>query len=154
MADVIQAGSRSSPDVHAAAEAPDDTPGAAGQVRYVVVCRGPNCRERGGRELRQRLVQLVRGAPSTRLIGYACFGQCERGPNVAFYPDGEWYGGLHGDDAAERVVGHATGERPLDGAPLELPPAEREQHLRNIAELVGTVERDAARPRRWWWWPF
>jgi hypothetical protein len=37
--------------------------------------------------------------------------------------------------------------------PLELPATERAEHLRNIAELVTTLERDRARPRRWWW-PF
>ena len=26
-----------------------------------------------------------------RLVGYACFGQCDFGPNVAFYPEGAWY---------------------------------------------------------------
>jgi len=121
--------------------------------RYVVVCRGPHCRERGALPLRTRLVQLLRQAPSARLVGYACFGQCERGPNVAFYPDGVWYGGLSDAAAAERVVRHATGQEPLAEPPLVLPEVERTEHLRNIAELVGTLERDARRRRRWWW-PF
>ena len=125
----------------------------AARTRYVVVCRGPHCRERGGLPLRKRLVQLLQAAPSARLIGYACFGQCELGPNVAFYPEGVWYGGLHDATAAERVVRHATGEQPLSDPPLALPESERQQHLRNIAELVATFGRDRARPRRWWW-PF
>ena len=120
---------------------------------YVVVCRGPNCRARGSVPLRQRLVRLLQAEGSARLIGYACFGQCELGPNVAFYPEGVWYGGLHDAAAAERVVRHASGEQPLSEPPLELPEPERQQHLRNIAELVATVERDSAKPRRWWW-PF
>ena len=73
----------------------------------MVVCRGPHCRERGALPLRTRLVQLLRQAPSARLVGYACFGQCELGPNVALYPEGVWYGGLNGDVDAERVVQHA-----------------------------------------------
>jgi (2Fe-2S) ferredoxin len=119
----------------------------------VVVCRGPHCRERGALPLRKRLVALLRREPTTRLVGYACFGQCDFGPNVAFYPQGTWYGGLHAADAAERVARHALGHEALQTAPLSLPPLERNEHLRNIAELVGTLERDSLRPRRWWW-PF
>jgi NADH-quinone oxidoreductase subunit F len=122
-------------------------------TRYVVVCRGPNCRERGGLELRKRLVQLFRSDAAARLVGYACFGQCDFGPNVLFYPEGEFYGGLCGGDAAERILGHAVGARPLDRQPLTLPDDERRQHLANIAELVDTLERDRSRGRRWWW-PF
>ncbi len=122
---------------------------------YVVVCRGPNCRERGGMPLRHRLVALLRREPSASLLGYACFGQCDYGPNVAFYPEGAWYGGLDTSDAADRVLRHATGVQALAGPPLRLPEVERREHLANIAELVMTIERDAARrARRRWWWPF
>jgi (2Fe-2S) ferredoxin len=124
------------------------------QRSYVIVCRGPNCRERGALPLRTRLRELLRDRPATELLGYSCFGQCEFGPNVAFYPQGLWYGGLTDSDAAERVVRHATGEQPLPGQPLDLPHSERLQHLANIAELVTTTERDRARRRsRRWWWP-
>lgn len=120
---------------------------------YVVVCRGPNCRARGALPLRRRLVQLLAHDPDIHLIGYSCFGQCDYGPNVAFYPPGEWFGALSDHDAAERVLCHATGTQPLAQPPLDLPEAERAEHLRNIAELIRTRERDRARPRRWWW-PF
>jgi (2Fe-2S) ferredoxin len=120
---------------------------------YVVVCRGPHCRERGSLPLRQRLVELLKHEPAAQLLGYACFGQCDFGPNVAFYPEGVWYGGLVGQDDAERVVHHAATGEPLNRSPLDLPEPERTEHLRNIAELVTTLERDRARPRRWWW-PF
>ncbi|MBV8719479.1 MAG: (2Fe-2S) ferredoxin domain-containing protein [Chloroflexi bacterium] len=121
---------------------------------YVVVCRGPNCRARGALPLRHRLVKLLKHDPEVRLLGYSCFGQCDYGPNVAFYPPGEWYGGLAERDDAERVVRHArTGE--TLGPQLCLPDGERELHLRNIADLVRTHERDRARrPHRHWWWPF
>jgi (2Fe-2S) ferredoxin len=102
--------------------------------------------------LRKRLVKLLKHDPEVRLIGYACFGQCDHGPNVAFYPPGEWYGGLSAPGDAERVVQHATDRTPL-ARPLQLPERERLEHLRNIEELIRTLERDRARPRRWWW-PF
>jgi (2Fe-2S) ferredoxin len=133
--------------------APSSETQSTAQTRYVIACRGPHCRERGALPLRKRLVELLRREPQVRLLGYHCFGQCEFGPNVAFYPEGTWYGGLADPHAAERVVRHATGVEPLTDSPLVLPESERLQHLRNIAELVRTVERDSQRRRRWWW-PF
>ncbi|MDQ6673320.1 MAG: (2Fe-2S) ferredoxin domain-containing protein [Chloroflexota bacterium] len=120
---------------------------------YVVVCRGPNCRERGSLPLRRRLAELLRRDPTTRLIGYACFGQCDFGPNVAFYPEGTWYGHLNAPDSAERVARHAVGLQDLDAPVLSLAESDRSEHLRNIAELVSMLERDGHRARRWWW-PF
>ena len=118
-----------------------------------MVCRGPHCRERGSLPLRKRLAELLGREPSVRLLGYACFGQCDFGPNVAFYPEGVWYGDLNAQDAADRVAGHALGTRRLDSPPLRLPEPERSAHLHNIAELANVVERDRVRGRRWWW-PF
>jgi (2Fe-2S) ferredoxin len=125
----------------------------AAPAAYVVVCRGPHCREKGSLPLRKRLVRLLEHQPGARLVGYACFGQCEEGPNVAFLPEAEWYGGLSSADAAERVVRHALHAEPLGTAPLCLPADERSEHLRNISELIAVLERDR-RPRRHWWWPF
>jgi (2Fe-2S) ferredoxin len=122
-------------------------------VTYVIVCRGPHCRERGAMPLRHRLVELVRKEPAVHLLGYACFGRCEDGPNVAFFPEAAWFGNLNTSHDAERVVRHATGLEPMSAEPLTLPEDERSEHLRNITELVSTLERDRARPRRWWW-PF
>lgn len=87
------------------------------------------------------------------LAGYACFGQCEAGPNVLFYPEGRWFGGLSSIGAAQMVAAHAIGESAMDGVPLDLPAGERDEHLRNVAELVGTLEADRLRRasgRRWW----
>jgi (2Fe-2S) ferredoxin len=88
-----------------------------------------------------------------RLLGYSCFGQCDHGPNVVFYPEGSFYGHLSGDGDADRVVDHATKKGALGESPLCLPEDERQEHLRNIAELVRTLERDRVRKPRWWW-PF
>ena len=103
--------------------------------------------------LRKRLVKLLSHDPDVHLVGYSCFGQCDYGPNVAFYPPGDWYGGLSSPLDAERVVQHAKGVQALEQQALILPEQERAEHLRNIEELVRTRERDRARPRRWWW-PF
>jgi (2Fe-2S) ferredoxin len=123
-------------------------------VCYVVVCRGPNCRERGALPLRKRLVALLRREPTVRLVGYSCFGQCDFGPNVAFYPEGTWYGGLNASDSADLVARHALRVKSLETPPLCLPTHERTAHLSNIAELVRTYERDQVLRKRRWWWPF
>jgi (2Fe-2S) ferredoxin len=128
-------------------------------IVYVVVCRGPNCRARGALPLRRRLVKLLEHEASVELIGYSCFGQCDCGPNVCFYPPGVWYGGLSRPDDADRVVRHALQIEPLHERPLDLAPEEQPHHLRNIEELVTTLERDRARRQRRrrqrrWWWPF
>jgi (2Fe-2S) ferredoxin len=120
---------------------------------YIVVCRGPNCRARGAMPLRRRLARLLKDDAEVCLLGYACFGQCDDGPNVALFPAGEWYGGLSAPDDAERVICHARGIEPGLTTQLQLPQVERELHLRNICELIKMREQDRARPRRWWW-PF
>jgi (2Fe-2S) ferredoxin len=102
--------------------------------------------------LRQRLAGLLQGRQDVRLIGYACFGQCELGPNVAFLPQEEWFGGLSDAGAAERVAAYPGGGAE-PGERLTLPEAEKREHLRNMAELIGTIERDS-RPGKRWWWPF
>lgn len=117
------------------------------QRPYVVVCRGPHCRENGGLPLRQRLVELLADDATVGLAGYACFGQCDEGPNVAFFPDGDWYGHLDDRDAAARVARHALGGPP-PGDALRLPDEERTLHLRNMAELIQTLDADRARAAR------
>lgn len=120
---------------------------------YVVVCRGPNCRARGSLPLRNQLARLLKQEPGVHVLGYSCLGQCDFGPNVAFYPDGEWYGGLNQPNDAQRIVRHAMAGEPMAQPPLQVPSAERAEHMRNIEELVMTLLRDRARVRKWWW-PF
>lgn len=120
---------------------------------YVVVCRGPNCRARGSLPLRSQLVKLLKHETSVKLLGYSCFGQCDFGPNVAFYPEGDWYGGLNQPNDAQRIVRHAAVGEPMTQPPLPVPESERKEHMRNLDELVRTLERDRARGRKWWW-PF
>lgn len=129
-------------------------PGSAGR-RYVVVCRGPHCRERGSLPLRARLASLLRGREDLALVGYNCFGQCERGPNVLFYPDGTWVGGLSEADAAA-VVARTEGLHRDEWPALALPAEERTMHLANVEALIATMESDRQRTRRRGvrrWWP-
>lgn len=125
-------------------------------TRYIVVCRGPHCRERGGMHLRTRLAKLIKGRDDVGLIGYACFGLCEVGPNVAFFPEGAYFGGLQAEADAQRVVYHAAGTHPLGDRPLPMNLEERAAHRRNVEELIAIAERErkGGTRRRRWWWPF
>ena len=134
---------------------PRPEPTAAQGPTYLVVCRGPHCRHLGSLPLRARIARLLRGRDDVRLAGYACFGQCEDGPNALIFPEGVWYAGLDQPSDADRLVRRATGEQAMRSEPLQLPPAEREGHLANVAHLLQTLEADRARKaRRRWWWPF
>ena len=105
--------------------------------------------------LRARIAALIRGRDDMRLAGYACFGQCEHGPNALIFPEGTWFGGLDKPSDAERLVKHAAGEQRLTDEPLKLLVSEREGHLANVADLLKTLEADRARKaRRRRWWPF
>ena len=142
-------GGRAAPETTAAGR--PTTPGPV----YVVVCRGPHCRRVGSLRLRARIAALLRGRDDVRMAGYACFGQCEYGPNALIFPEGTWFGGLDKPDDADRLVRHAAGEQRILDEPLRLVPAERDGHLANVAELLRTLEADRARKaRRRWWWPF
>jgi (2Fe-2S) ferredoxin len=105
--------------------------------------------------LRTRLARLIHGRNDIGLIGYACFGLCEFGPNVAFFPEGAYFGGLEAEDDAQRVVDHAAGTRALADLPLPMSIEERAAHRRNVEDLIALAERERnGRKRRRWWWPF
>ena len=63
----------------------------------------PSCAGRGS----EVIADLLERALSERGLGdqvaverFYCFGQCEHGPNVRFYPGGTWFSGVVGDDVA------------------------------------------------------
>ena len=61
----------------------------------------PSCAGRGS----QALADLLERGLSERALGeqvaverFYCFGQCEHGPNVRFYPGGTWFSEVGKDD--------------------------------------------------------
>ena len=42
-----------------------------------------------------------------------CFGLCEKGPIVAVYPEGVWYGGVTEDDVGTIMERHIEGGEPV-----------------------------------------
>lgn len=64
---------------------------------YVMVCTGPNCGERGGRELikawKDQLVDSGRWE-QCRVVPALCFGQCATGPNACHLGSGRFETGV------------------------------------------------------------
>ncbi|HEX5415408.1 MAG TPA: (2Fe-2S) ferredoxin domain-containing protein, partial [Chloroflexota bacterium] len=60
----------------------------ASRRRYVLVCRGPNCKAQGSTGVREKLAALIDAAkrdnPEVEVVvlPYTCFDRCGRGPNV------------------------------------------------------------------------
>lgn len=85
---------------------------------FVFVCVGPNCGERGGKELfdawKARLLAEGRW-DECRVVPASCFGQCATGPNACRYPNGEFQSGLDPARHAE-ALDALTAERTTEPA--------------------------------------
>jgi len=131
--------------------------------RYVLVCRGPNCKAQGSVDVRERLRAAIAAAkeagaaePDVVVLPYTCFDLCGRGPNAVVYPDGVWYEALTIDDVDE-VARHTLGGAP----PLQLiaavDPSHAEECYRLFDEIIPELEaeeRHRLTPKRRSWWPF
>ena len=72
----------------------------------------PCCSDRGGRELRDQLKDMVREQGldgQIRVFQSGCLGGCERGPMAVKYPDGELMMGVAREDL-EQILTAAKGE--------------------------------------------
>lgn len=82
---------------------------------HLLVCKHKTCAGRGGREAARELKRALKdeGLRERVLVTKVnCLDQCGRGPVVAVYPEGVWYGGVGPERAREIVERHvARGER-------------------------------------------
>lgn len=78
--------------------------------RYLLVCRGPNCRAQGSAEVRETLRRQLTavGGADVLVLPYNCFGLCGRGPNAVLYPDGDWFEALACRDVPD-LIEHLRG---------------------------------------------
>lgn len=129
--------------------------------RYLLVCRGPNCRAQGSQAIRERLQKAIASAGNTDrdatpvVLPYSCFDRCGRGPNAVLYPDGTWYEALDEADVPE-VARHALG----GASPAHLIADVEEEHAQRYYQLFEEIipeleseEQPSPRPGRRWW-PF
>lgn len=136
--------------------------------RYVLVCRGPNCKAQGSPAVREKLTALIEAARRESAGGdfevvvlpYTCFDRCGRGPNVVVYPDGVWYEAVGEDDVAE-VARHALGGPPAEHLRADVPVRHAAEYAELIAELIPEIEAEVEpkedkrkRPPKKGWWPF
>jgi (2Fe-2S) ferredoxin len=87
----------------------------------VLVCAHKTCRRQGAKaslkELRRAIkAHDLRGAVMVTKV--KCLDQCGRGPVMAVYPEGVWYGGVDETRAREIVAEHLAAGRPARGAKI------------------------------------
>ncbi|MBI4161860.1 MAG: (2Fe-2S) ferredoxin domain-containing protein [Acidobacteria bacterium] len=98
-----------------------------GYRRLILVCvneREPGlaaCANRGSVAIHKRIKEFVKSRGLGKVIRVSrvhCLGQCERGPTVAVFPEGAWYGGVTLDDVDEILRRHVepapAPDRPAD----------------------------------------
>jgi len=83
--------------------------------RHVLVCLGENCTERGADdkyyELLQEAINTQAPRGTVKVTQTRCLGACGFGPNIAIYPEGVWYYGVHPEDIQEIVSEHIVAGR-------------------------------------------
>jgi (2Fe-2S) ferredoxin len=82
----------------------------AAERRYRVhLCFGPNCTDRGSRQLLPILEQALRQADlseQVEVLATTCRNRCDYGPSLNVYPGPVFYNEITGDAVAEIVERH------------------------------------------------
>ena len=131
--------------------------------RYVLVCRGPNCKAQGSTEVRERLAALLAAARESAqsegdvvILPYTCFDRCGRGPNVVVYPDDVWYEAVSEGDVPD-IARHALGGKPAEHLRADVPARHAAEYASLIEEVIAESDAEAInrkRPPKNGWWPF
>jgi (2Fe-2S) ferredoxin len=94
---------------------------------HVLVCTGPDCTQRGARELHARVTTQLearklayyKAGGSIRLTEAGCLGACAHGPNACAYFDAgdgalrqAWYAGVTAEDVVALAAALHAGEEP------------------------------------------
>lgn len=86
---------------------------------HVLVCVHKTCRRQGSKAVFKELKRALKeqGLRDRVLVTKVkCLGQCGRGPVVAVYPEGVWYGGVNEAGARRIVAAHPGAEGGSSGA--------------------------------------
>lgn len=70
---------------------------------HLILCQGATCTKNGAMELTQsirRAIQRKNLVPFIHTTISKCNGQCQKGPIVIEYPQGNWYGWLQSESAS------------------------------------------------------
>ncbi|MFC7441824.1 (2Fe-2S) ferredoxin domain-containing protein [Laceyella putida] len=73
---------------------------------HLILCQGASCTKNGAMELTQSIRRAIQGeklVPFIHTTISKCNGQCQNGPIVIQYPQGNWYGRLQSESASSLV---------------------------------------------------
>ena len=88
---------------------------------HVLVCTHKTCRRQGGKAAARALKRALKECglkDRVMVTKVKCLDLCGRGPVMAVYPDGVWYGRVNDEDARAIVSEHLAGGRPVEGRVL------------------------------------
>ncbi|MBI1745352.1 MAG: (2Fe-2S) ferredoxin domain-containing protein [Acidobacteria bacterium] len=97
------------------------------KVSHILVCQNVDCRVRGSDQVMKALsLQLAeKGRRDITVKSYMCFGACQAGPNMVFYPERTWYAGVRLSDV-DAIVDHVMGGPKVEALEGKVDPALRE----------------------------
>ena len=97
------------------------------KVSHILVCQNVDCRVRGSEQVLKDLTERLaaQGGTGVTVKPYMCFGACQTGPNVVFYPQRTWYASVKPEDV-EAVAAHATGGPAVERLEGKVDPSLRE----------------------------
>ncbi|MDR1518655.1 MAG: (2Fe-2S) ferredoxin domain-containing protein [Planctomycetota bacterium] len=75
------------------------------------------CCTRGGQDLARKLMDEIEDrelSGQVMLSVSSCFGVCDKGPVVAVYPEGVWYGNVSVGKVGELFDRHIEGGKPVE----------------------------------------
>jgi len=125
--------------------------------RYVLVCRGPNCKAQGAVEVREALRKALAESEASDVVvlPYTCFDLCGRGPNAVIYPDGQWFEALGLGDVPD-LVEHLRGGVSATHLMAEVDHHHAEACYQIFDDVIPDLEAEAvhdAMPRQRGWPP-
>ena len=81
--------------------------------RHILVCNNVDCLNRGGQQVFEDLhARVAESGVDVDVKQYPCFGGCDYGPNIVFYPDKVFYSGVKPPDLDE-MMEHVRGGAPV-----------------------------------------
>lgn len=84
--------------------------------KHVLVCTHEHCKKLGSEETFLKLKEKIKGLglkPKYRPSRVICLGKCDKGPNVAVWPEGTMYCGFKENNIDELIEKHLLKEEVL-----------------------------------------
>jgi NADH:ubiquinone oxidoreductase subunit F (NADH-binding)/(2Fe-2S) ferredoxin len=119
---------------------------------HVLICGGPQCVEKGAREveaaLRDKIDEFAL-ADEIELLEVDSLGHDEEGPEMVVYPEGTHYVGLSPEDAEYIAEEHLLKGRPVETLTYQEPPAGEplpppsDKEVRVVLDNIGKIDPES-----------